>query len=272
MKKIRFTTIVVLLLTGFLFSGCSQQVEKKNTPLKVAITKLKSNKYKQTYRDWLHRYNATIQWVNLYPLTVDSALKVLKTCDGLLSTGGGDIYPGLYGKLDQADKCGPSDRHRDSIELAAIHQAVNMKMPVIGICRGLQIINVAMGGSLYTDLPTDIGTKVIHRQKDWRHCFHEVYLRKNSFLYHISRADSGSVASNHHQGIDRLGNGLKVGAHSADSLAEAIEWTDTTGKGFLMAVQWHPERMDTLAPLSKTFAEKFISEMKMYATKKQPKK
>jgi len=72
------------------------------------------------------------------------------------------------------------------------------------------------------------------------------------------------VTSNHHQGIDKLGKGLQVDARSADSLAEAIQWADTTGKGFLMAVQWHPERMDTLAPLSKAFAEKFIAEMRLY--------
>jgi len=267
MKKIRLTTVVVLLLTGFLFSGCTQLTEKNDTRLKVAITKLKADKYGNTYRDWLHRYDPAIQWVELYPLTVDSALKVLKSCDGLLCTGGGDLYPGLFGKLDEADKCGPPDRHRDSIELAAIHQAVEMKMPVIGVCRGLQIINVAMGGSLYTDLPTDIGTKVTHRQKDWRHCFHEVYVEKNSQLYAISRADSDSVASNHHQGIDRLGKGLKVGARSADSLAEAIEWADPSGKGFLMAVQWHPERMDKNAPLSKYYGKKFVGEMKSYREK-----
>jgi len=264
MKKFKFTSVVLLLLAGFLFSGCTQHVQQKNVPLKVAISKIKPNKYKQTYRDWLHRYDSTIQWVNLYPMTVDSAMKVLKTCDGLLCTGGGDIYPGLYGKLDQMDKCGPPDRHRDSLELAVIHEAINMKMPVIGICRGIQIINVALGGTLYTDLPTDIGTKVIHRQKDWRHCFHEVYVNKHSELFAISRVDSEMVTSNHHQGIDKLGKGLQVDARSADSLAEAIQWADTTGKGFLMAVQWHPERMDTLAPLSKAFAEKFIAEMRLY--------
>jgi len=267
MKKIRLSTVVFLLLAGFLFSGCAQQTKKNDTRLKVAISKLKADKYGNTYRMWLQRYDASIQWVNLYPLTVDSALKVLKTCDGLLCTGGGDLYPGLFGKLDEASKCGIPDRHRDSLELAAIHEAVKMKMPLFGVCRGLQVINVAMGGTLYTDLPTDIGTKVIHRQKDWRHCFHEVYVHHNSLLFAISKADSGSVASNHHQGIDKLGAGLAVGARSADSLAEAIEWTHPSGKGFLMAVQWHPERMDKKEPLSGALDKKFISEMKKYQAK-----
>ncbi len=267
MKKIRLSSIVFLLLTGLLFSGCTVQTKKKEAPLKVAITKLKSNKYGNTYRDWLRRYDASVQWVELYPLSVDSALKVLKTCDGLLCTGGGDLYPGLYGKLDEADKCGPPDRHRDSIELAVIHEAVNLKMPLIGICRGLQVINVAMGGTLYTDLPTDIGTKVIHRTKEGKPAWHEVYIHKNSEVYAISRVDSGLVYSHHHQGIDKLGQGLKVSGRTADSLPEAIEWADTIGKGFLMAVQFHPEHGKINAPLSKSFAVKFIGEMKAYRIK-----
>ncbi len=267
MKKIGLIAVVFLLLAGLLFSGCARKTEKKDTSLRVAITKLKSDKYGDTYRDWLYRYDPSIQWVELYPLSVESALEVLKTCDGLLCTGGGDIYPGLYGKLDEAGKCGTPDRHRDSVELAVIHRAVKLEMPVIGICRGLQIINVAMGGSLYTDLPADIGTKVTHRQNDWRHCFHKVYVYRDSELYVISLSDSGYVASNHHQGIDRLGNGLKVGARSADSLAEAIEWADTSAKGFLMAVQWHPERMDRDVPLSEYYGKKFFDEMKVFRSK-----
>ncbi len=261
MKKFKLSTLFILLLSGFLFFGCKQGSVQKANPLKVAISKYNSH---QTYRGWLHRFDTSIRFVNLYPLTVDSAMKVLKTCDGLLCTGGGDLYPGLFGKLDEADKCGPPDRHRDSLELAVINEAVNSKIPLVGICRGLQVINVALGGTLYTDLPTDIGTKVIHRTKDGQHSYHEVYVKKNTELYAISRADSGMIYSHHHQGIDKLGKGLKVSARSADSLAEGIEWADTTGKGFLMALQWHPEHLDTLVPLSKSIAEKFINEMKSY--------
>ncbi len=261
MKKFKLSTLFILLLSGFLFFGCKQSSEQKAKPVKVAISKFSSH---QTYRGWLHRFDGTVEFVNLYPLSVDSAVKVLKTCDGLLCTGGGDLYPGLFGKADEADKCGPPDRHRDSLELEAINEAVNMKMPLVGICRGLQVINVALGGTLYTDLPTDIGTKVIHRTKDGQHAFHEVYVKKNTELYAISRADSGLIYSNHHQGIDLLGKGLKVSARSADSLAEGIEWADTTGKGFLMALQWHPEQLDTLVPLSKSIAEKFLKEMKSF--------
>ena len=264
MKKLKVISLSFILLGGLLFSGCAQHVENATHPLKIAISKLKPDKYGHTYRSWLRRYNNTIQWVNLYPMSVDSAKKVLKTCDGLLCTGGGDFDPSLFGKGDEASKCGPPDHHRDSLEIAAIHEAVNNKIPLFGICRGLQGINVALGGTLYTDLPTDIGTKVTHRTKEGNHSMHEVYVNRHSELYTMSRADSGYIYSHHHQGIDKVAPGLRVGARSADSLPEEIEWADTNNKGFLMAVQWHPEHLDTLAPLSKSLAIKLIREMALY--------
>ncbi|VAW27627.1 hypothetical protein MNBD_BACTEROID07-519, partial [hydrothermal vent metagenome] len=130
MKKLKVISLSLILLSGLLFSGCAQHVEKKTTLLKVAISKLKPDKYGHTYRGWLRRYNSSIQWVNLYPLSVDSAKKVLKTCDGLLCTGGGDVDPSIYGKGNEADKCGPPDHHRDSLELAVIHEAISNKMPL----------------------------------------------------------------------------------------------------------------------------------------------
>jgi len=264
MKKLKVVTLSFLLLSGLVFSGCSRQPQKSSEPVKVAISKIKPDKYGHTYREWLHRYDKTVQWVNLYPLSVDSAKRVLKTCDGLLCTGGGDFDPSLYGKGDETDKCGPPDHHRDSLEIAVIHEAVNNKIPLFGICRGLQGVNVALGGTLYTDLPTDIGTKVTHRTIEGNHSMHEVYVNKPSELYAMIRADSGYIYSHHHQGIDEVAPGLRVGARSADSLPEEIEWADTNNKGFLMAVQWHPEHLDTLAPLSKSLAVKFIGEMRSY--------
>jgi putative glutamine amidotransferase len=272
MKNLKVFSLSIFLLAGLLFSGCAPQTKSSAKPLKIAISKIKPDKYGHTYRSWLHRFDPSVQWVNLYPMSVDSAKKVLKACDGLLCTGGGDFDPSLFGKGDEADKCGPPDHHRDSLEIALIHEAVNNKIPLFGICRGLQGINVALGGSLYTDLPTDIGTKVTHRTKDGKHAMHEVYVNRHSELYAISRVDSGYIYSHHHQGIDKVAPGLRVGARSADSLPEEIEWADTNGKGFLMAVQWHPEHLDTLMPLSKSLAVKLISEMRLYQKNHEKKK
>jgi gamma-glutamyl-gamma-aminobutyrate hydrolase PuuD len=123
-------------------------------------------------------------------------------------------------------------------------------MPVFGVCRGQQILNVALGGTLIIDIPTDHPGKVIHQQEDYLSCFHLVTLVKGSQLHNISKSDTGSVTSNHHQAIEKVAPGLKIVAWTTDSIPEAIEWSDPAGKPFLIAVQWHPERMDAKSPLS----------------------
>jgi putative glutamine amidotransferase len=197
-------------------------------------------------------------WVSLYGLSIDSALKALDECDGLLVTGGEDVYPDHYGKISDTTKCGTFDRYRDSLELALIRQALKSKMPVFGVCRGLQILNIALDGTLIIDIPADYDTIVIHRQEDWENCYHQVSVDTASVLFSISRARSAIVNSNHHQGIDKLGNELLITSYAMDSLPESIEWKNNEGKGFLMAVQWHPERMDTIHPLAKNLAVEFL--------------
>ncbi len=264
MKKtiLQLTGLIIIFL--ILISCCRESQE----PMKIAITKEKPAQYTQNYSNWLKRYDPGVVWVNMYPLGIDSALKVLKTCDGLLVTGGEDVYPGLYGKVYDTARCGTIDRYRDSLEIALIDQAIADKMPVFGICRGLQIINIDRGGSLYVDIPTDFDTTVIHRQEDWRNCFHPVIPEKGTRLIKLTGNKSGNVASNHHQGIEKTGRDLTVSAWSYDSLPEAIEWADFNGRGFLMAVQWHPERMDTLDAYSKPLAEKFLKEAEVFQKKK----
>ena len=137
-------------------------------------------------------------------------------------------------------------------------------MPIVGVCRGEQIFNVSQGGSLFIDIPTDFDTVVVHRQKDWRNCYHFVEVVEGSKLKEISKTSRDTVTSNHHQGINRLGKGLFITAYSDDSLPEAIEWKSRDDKGFFMAVQWHPERMDTLHPLSAPIAKEFLKEVKLF--------
>ncbi len=262
MKKL----LIISLTTVVFFSSCHKENNNANNKLTIAITKEKSSKYLQNYKNWLLQYYPDIKCVDVYSLNVNSALKLANTCDGILFTGGRDIFPGRYGKIADTARCGKFDLHRDTLEYALIKQAIKNNKPIFGICRGLQIINVVLGGTLIIDIPTDYGTTVIHRQSDWQHCFHEVYVRKNSLLYKISNVDSGYVTSNHHQGIENVGSNLLVVARSADSLPEAITWADSLGKGFLMAVQWHPERMDRYEPLSKSIACRFIKASIKYKT------
>lgn len=261
MRRLTIHLAVSLILLSTIFSSCQTRTRE---PLRIAISKEKPSKYTQNYSGWLKRFDAEIVWFDMYPLGIDSALRLVETCDGVLITGGEDVFPGYYGKAEDTIRCGTIDRYRDSLEIALIDAAIKNNMPLIGVCRGLQIINVALDGSLIVDIPTDFDSTVKHRQDDWRNCSHSVFPVEATNFNVISGARQGDVASNHHQGIDVLGEGLQISAYSADSLPEAIEWSIRGEKAFLMAVQWHPERMDTLHHLSASIAKAFLEEAAVF--------
>ena len=126
-------------------------------------------------------------------------------------------------------------------------------------------MNVSQGGTLYIDIPTDFDTTVTHRKAGYTKAYHPIGLVKNTMIYDICNSTKrDEVLSNHHQAVEKPGIGLVVSAYSADNLPEAIEWADTTSHAFLLAVQWHPEAMDTLHPLSAPFAKKFLMEASNY--------
>ncbi len=260
MKKYYF--LILLFSTTVLFSCSGQKANREKTaPLKIAISKMHR---KHTYSKWLHHHDSTLVLYNMYPLGIDSALKLAAIADGILITGGEDVYPGYYGKAYDTVRCGTINHYRDSLEMALIHYAVDHKIPLIGVCRGEQIINVALGGSLIIDIPDDVGTKVKHASKDWKLQWHHVKIVPNTLLAKISGVKEGKVSSSHHQAIERPGTGLKIAAYADDSIPEAIEWNIKTGKGFLMATQWHPEHMDYDDPLSASFAKEFLKEAEKY--------
>jgi putative glutamine amidotransferase len=157
------------------------------------------------------------------------------------------------------------DRHRDSLDLALISRAFSGGMPVFAVCRGEQIVNVYLHGTLIIDIPADAGTQVVHQSEDYLHCFHSVTVNGNSLLSAVSRCDSAMVTSNHHQAVERLAPGLAVSAFSPDNIIEGIEWDRPAGKSFLMGVQWHPERMERENPLSGPLAGEFIRQAAQYA-------
>lgn len=266
MKTIlRLLTVSLIIIT----LGSCDSVQKKsviNEPLRIAISKMHS---KHTYSNWLHRYDTTAQLFNMYPIGIDSALKFAKTVDGILITGGADVFPGYYGKINDTARCGKFDRYRDSLEMALIHFAIDHKIPLIGVCRGEQIINVALGGSLIIDIPTDCDTIIKHSSKDWKLQWHEVNIVPGTKMAAISGVNHGTVSSSHHQAIEKLGKGLIITAYAPDSIPEAIEWENRGNKGFLMATQWHPEHMDTLSPFSRPYAKLFLEEATKYELSKE---
>lgn len=157
--------------------------------------------------------------------------------DGVLLTGGGDIDPGLYGALpDPATSrvSGP----RDAAELEVLDAAMAAGTPVLGVCRGMQLVNVARGGTLWQHLQNDAG----HTPPPGMFGSHPVRIAAGSRLAGILGANGTrfDVPTAHHQAVDRLGDGLVATAWAEDGVVEAVERTDA-GEGFFVAVQWHPE-------------------------------
>ena len=252
---IRITAVYVLLISY----SCQSKVE----PLKIGISRERQD-VAVRYSTWLQHQNIPFSYINLSKLSLHAAADSLQICDALLLTGGEDIYPGLYGKESDTARCGEFNPKRDSLEFMLYSKAKQLKMPIMGICRGLQLINVAEGGNLYIDLPEDKASGELHRQGDEGWTNHTVRIKKGSLLANCVQKDSMSVASNHHQGIERLGEKLAPMAYTRDGLIESIGWADTTNTNFLIAVQWHPEWMDKADVPSGKIAELFLMKANNY--------
>ena len=161
-------------------------------------------------------------------------------CDGFLFTGGADVAPSYYGE-EKKDTCGETEPNRDKLEMAVLSRALESGKPIMGICRGLQIINVAMGGKLYQDIPTEFETEIHHQQTEGDNDpSHTIIIENGSPLESIIGKREMTGNSFHHQGIKSLAEGLKVSAVAADGMIEAVYAPD---KRYLRAYQWHAERL-----------------------------
>jgi putative glutamine amidotransferase len=169
------------------------------------------------------------------------AVELFGECDGLLLTGGEDVDPARYGATPH-EKLGDVSPARDLNELALIAEARARDLPILGICRGIQILNVACGGTLYQDLPAQRPGAVNHEPGGARDgAAHSVTLEAHSRLARIFERGEITANSFHHQAIDTLGDGLVATAHAPDGLIEGIE--SHNPKEWLIGVQWHPEEL-----------------------------
>lgn len=229
-------------------------------------TRIAVSKTSESYETWLRKAEAKVQPVNMYGLKVDSALQVLAGCDGLLLTGGEDVFPDYYGKPEEIKLCEEIDRYRDSLEMALIHKAIELKMPIFGICRGEQILNVATGGTLIADIPTEVAdASVIHRcPEGTAECMHYINIDPKTILFQVTGAQTGIVNSFHHQAVEKTGPGMRITAVAENGVAEAIEREHAQQGSFMMGVQWHPERLTQSPDLSLPLAEYFLEEAREY--------
>lgn len=176
----------------------------------------------------------------ILPLAADGAdiAQLADLCDGFLFTGGQDVAPQLYGEATRPT-CGELCHARDTLERELLRQALERDKPILGICRGLQFLNVALGGTLYQDLPTEHPSEIEHSMKPpYDQAAHMVRILPDTPLAALLQKPELGVNSYHHQAIKNLTPGLVEMARSTDDLIEAVY---LPGKTFVWAVQWHPE-------------------------------
>lgn len=179
-----------------------------------------------------------------------------RRCDGFLFSGGCDIEPAKFGE-EALSTCGNIQLFRDKIELAIFKEAFKAKKPIMAICRGIQLVNVALGGTLYQDIPTEIPSEIPHRQKEARHLpSHDVRILSDTPLMEIIGKARMTANSFHHQAIKALGEGLEVMALADDGVIEALYYN---GENYVMGYQWHPERLCDTVRDNKLLFDDFIS-------------
>ena len=179
---------------------------------------------------------------------------LLARIDGLLLAGGGDIHPDRYGSKGHAEVYGVNQR-RDAFELQLVPWAISNQLPLLGICRGIQVINVALGGTLIEHLPDEIGDEISHRLPPREPVDHEIELTPGSSLLEIFQEATFSAASWHHQAIRELAPQLSIAARAPDGTIEAVQ---LAGHPELIAVQWHPEMTAAKDPIQRRLFFAFI--------------
>jgi putative glutamine amidotransferase len=170
---------------------------------------------------------------------------ISKRISGLLIPGGRDLMPSCYNENTLFDLA-PESPERIEFEFSLLREIIRLKKPIMGICYGMQIVNVMQGGSLYQDLGSQLDRTIDHRQGT-----HSISVRDNPFL----ETGRQTVNSSHHQGVKKLGEGLVSFATAEDGLVEAFY---REGYGFLVGVQWHPERME--GPWTEGLFRRFVGE------------
>lgn len=201
------------------------------------------------YIESLARAGAGMRWVDLSD--PEQAVQDALTCDGLLLPGGGDMDPKFYGQA-RIPACGEPNLLRDAAEPLLLRAFLAADKPVLGICRGIQVMNAVLGGDLYQDIKP---FEHLPHNGHWAKV-HTVTVRRGTLLSRILGQDTVLVNSQHHQAVDRVAPGFTLAALSEDGIVEAIEKPDA---GFCLGVQWHPEWLSDADPAMQSLFDAFVN-------------
>jgi putative glutamine amidotransferase len=222
---------------------------------KITIGVTHSEARYENYPKWIKGNDADIEIIELS--AENQNWDQIEDCDGILLTGGIDIHPQFYDSANNKYPFAPDtfNQKRDEFEMHVFETALNLEHPILAICRGHQLVNVALGGTLLQDLEDKNEThKRTEEDKQ-----HDIKVDAGTLLQSVS-GDSGTINSAHHQAIAELSDELMANSYSPDGVIEGAEWLDKEDKPWLLTVQWHPERIadsDT-NPFSKNIREAFI--------------
>ena len=201
------------------------------------------------YMESLARAGAGMRWVELSD--PEQAVQDALTCDGLLLPGGGDMDPQFYGQV-RIPACGEPNLLRDAAEPLLLRAFLAADKPVLGICRGIQVMNAVLGGDLYQDIKP---LEHLPHNDHWAKV-HTVTVRRGTLLSRILGQDTVLVNSQHHQAVDRVAPGFTLAALSEDGIVEAIEKPDAR---FCLGVQWHPEWLSDADPAMQGLFDAFVN-------------
>ncbi|MFA5834864.1 MAG: gamma-glutamyl-gamma-aminobutyrate hydrolase family protein [Bacteroidota bacterium] len=196
------------------------------------------------YPLWIKDNDPAIEIVKLMPKNFDDLVQ----CSGIVLSGGIDVHPRFYNsnRINYPNHPQTFNEDRDEFEIKVFQESQKLGLPLLAICRGMQIVNVSMGGTLIQDLEEN--KKSDHRKHDNVDGIHDITIDQGSFLYSICNSGTGTINSAHHQGLDAIASELRVSAWSHDGVAEAIERKEWRKHPFCLGVQGHPERFVKVQP------------------------
>jgi putative glutamine amidotransferase len=236
------------------------------TVIKIGLTYTGTDVKHNNYVNWLKENKL----VEITRLSVhDNNLDKVAALDGILLSGGLDMHPKYYNSSETgyANRPFAFDEKRDAFEIAVFEASQLKKIPVLAVCRGMQLVNCVLGGTLNQDVGP-VGNAI--HQFEINDKVHGINIVPGTILNALSEIERSVTNSAHHQSLNRLGNGLVVNCTSDDGIIEGIEWDEQGDKAFLLGVQWHPERMYKLnlgdSPMSKNIRECFITEIQQSIT------